>query len=85
MTRHMVRPPSLPVPEEHSMSPIGVFDWELSEPIMPIESCGRFLAVRLLVRLNGRPIAWLYLDRPGECIPVERLRRELVAQLGVAV
>ena len=85
MTRHIVRPPSLPVPEEHTLSPIGVFDWELSEPIVPIESCGRFLAVRLLVRLNGRPIAWLYLDRPGERIPVERLRRELEAQLGVAV
>ena len=83
---HLASPaPPLPEPVEQTMAPIGVFDWELSDPMAPVESCERFVAVRFLVRLYGRPIAWLYLDRPGSRIPVERLRRELDAQLGVAV
>src|SRR5262249_2777786 len=40
--------------------------------------------VRVLVRLHGAPVGWIYIHEPGDVVTAEQLRSALVRQLGDA-
>ncbi|MEP7382685.1 MAG: glycosyltransferase [Gemmatimonadota bacterium] len=68
-----------------TVAPIGVFEWELSAPVPSIGDTDRYLAVRFLVRLHGRPVGWLYLGPDNGQDWESRLRAALQQQLAGAV
>lgn len=82
-------PVALPVTETYddprTVAPIGVFDWELSGALPTVPDLDRYVALRFLVRLHGRPIGWLYLGA-SDGVPWEsRLHGALQLQLAGAV
>lgn len=68
-----------------TVAPIGVFDWELSAGVPTVDDVGRYLALRFLVRLRGRPVGWLYLGQNDGSNWESRLQYALQEQLGVAL
>ncbi len=74
-----------PTDDPLTVAPIGVFDWELSASIPAVGDVGRYLALRFLVRLRGRPVGWLYLGQGDGSDWESRLHYALQDQLGVAL
>ncbi len=85
MTATAAGPPTRSNAPEQTVAPIGVFDWELSAPAPSIGDTDRYLAVRFLVRLHGRPVGWLYLGPNDGQDWESRLRAALQQQLAGAV
>jgi glycosyltransferase involved in cell wall biosynthesis len=77
--------PALPAKEVRWPVPMLVADLDLSRPVQPLQVGHPYPGGRVLVRENGRPLGWIWLDSRPEPFTEDELRGEVEWQLaGVA-